>query len=151
MVKMCLNDWNMYWIELSCSYMLNIYKIHYGICMLVMWYWHDNLEHVHVEEGRLDTELPVYASRKAMYFETAGNCEWTEKSATDSCTILYTTGLSLILCDSMSPLDGQLSNYDLRNSNMYVVSSSRLAITRKSFFLDLLLLNRTPTCVSKKK
>ena len=96
----------------------------------------DNLEHVQLEAGRLVTGLPVFASREAIYFETGWQL-LVDRRKSRKLNMFYSLHNGTApdyLCDLMPPLVGQVSNYDLRNSNNYVVPCYRLDITRKSFF-----------------
>ncbi|XP_063446894.1 uncharacterized protein LOC134726421 [Mytilus trossulus] len=95
----------------------------------------DNLEHVQLEAGRLVTGLPVFASREAIYFETGWQL-LVDRRKSRKLNMFYSLHNGTApdyLCDVMPPLVGQVSNYDLRNSNNYVVPGYRLDITRKSF------------------
>ena len=96
----------------------------------------DNLEKLLLEAGRIVTGLPLFASRESIYSE-AGWELLSDRRRVRSLSLYYSIhnkSAPEYLCDLMPLPVGSVSQYDLRNSNNYVIPNCRLNMTKKSFF-----------------
>jgi hypothetical protein len=96
----------------------------------------DNLEKLQLEAARILTGLPLFASRESIYSETG----WELLSDTRRVRrfslfySIHNQSAPEHPCDLMPLRVGSISQYDLRNSNNYVIPNCRLKMTKQSFF-----------------
>jgi hypothetical protein len=96
----------------------------------------DNLEKLQLEAGRIVTGLPLFASRESIYSETGWEL-LSGRRRVRRLSLFYSIhnkSAPEYLCDLMPLPVGSVSQYDLRNSNNYVIPNCRLDMTKKSFF-----------------
>ena len=96
----------------------------------------DNLEKLQIEAGRIVTGLPLFASRQSIYSETGWEL-LSDRRRVRRLSLFYSIhnkSAPDYLCDLMPLPVGSVSQYNLRNSNNYVLPNCRLEITKKSFF-----------------
>jgi hypothetical protein len=96
----------------------------------------DNLEKLQIEAGRIVTGLPLFASRQSIYSETGWEL-LSDRRRVRRLSLFYSIhnkSAPDYLCDLMPLPVGSLSQYNLRNSNNYVLPNCRLEINKKSFF-----------------
>ena len=96
----------------------------------------DSLEKLQLEAGRIVTGLPIFASRDSIYYETGWEL-LSERRRIRRLSLFYNIHNNLApeyLSDLMPPMIGQMSDYNLRNNNNYILPNCRLEITKKSFF-----------------
>jgi hypothetical protein len=102
----------------------------------------DNLEKLQIEAGRIVTGLPLFASRQSIYSETGWEL-LSDRRRVRRLSLFYSIhnkSAPDYLCDLIPLPVGSVSQYNLRNSNNYVLPNCRLEITKKSFF-PLLVIN----------
>ena len=96
----------------------------------------DSLEKLQLEAGRIVTGLPLFASRDSIYYETGWEL-LSERRRLRRLSLFFNihkNSAPEYLSDLMPPSVGQMSDYNLRNNNNYIVPNCRLEITKKSFF-----------------
>ena len=91
----------------------------------------DNLEKLQLGAGRIVTGLPLFASRESIYSETGWEL-LSDRRRVRSLSLYYSIhnkSAPEYLCDLMPLPVGSVSQYDLRNSNNYVIPNCRLEMT----------------------
>ena len=95
-----------------------------------------DLEKLKIEAGRIVTGLSLFASRKSIYSETGWEL-LSDRRRVRRLSLFYSIhnkSTPDYLCDLMPLPVGSVSQYNLRNSNNYVLPNCRLEITKESFF-----------------
>ena len=94
-----------------------------------------NLEKVQLEAGRIVTGLPLFGSRESIYSETGWELLY-DRRRVRRLSLFYSihdkSGPEYLF-DLMPLPVGSVSQYDLRNSNNYVIPNCRLEMTKCLF------------------
>ena len=95
----------------------------------------EKLEKIQLEAARIVTGLTKFASKEALYFETGWEI-LSDRRKNRKLTIFYKMHNHLCphyLYDCLPPLVSDVSQYNLRNQNNYIIPMTRLSVSTKSF------------------
>lgn len=102
----------------------------------------DKLEKLQLEAARIVTGLPIYTNKQHLYFETGWE-KLVNRRKTRKLSLLYKLHNNIApdyLLNLMPNRVNNVSNYNLRNQNNYVIPRCRLTVFEKSFLPDTLRL-----------
>ena len=96
------------------------------------------LKKIKLEAGRIITYLPLFVSREFIYSETGWELvPVSDRRRIRRISLFYSINNKSApeyLCDLMPLPVGSVSQYDLRNSNNYVIPNCRLEMIKQSFY-----------------